>query len=201
MTTQMRPRPPPRNYPIGCHTIRQVPALTDEELARRVGFGQRTRAAHHWTPVAVIERACAMFGDACTILDVGAGIGKLCLVGAQLLPDRHFVGIERDAACVATAQRLARELGLAGRTTFIHGDVLDHAWEDHEALYLFNPFTEARLVPSRRDGHAAELVRAGARLTALRPGTRVVTYHGAGFPTPELELLACEEPLCAWARA
>jgi len=176
-------------------------ALTDEEFDRRVGFGQRSRAAHHWTPVAVIERACAMFGDARTILDVGAGIGKLCLVGARVLPSARFVGIERDAASVATAQRLAHELGVADRTSFLCGDVFDHAWDAYDALYLFNPFAEARQQPARRAAHPVEVARASARLAALRPGTRVVTFHGAGVPTPTLRLVTCDDHLCAWTAA
>jgi 2-polyprenyl-3-methyl-5-hydroxy-6-metoxy-1,4-benzoquinol methylase len=41
---------------------------------------QRERSCLHWTPLDVAQRACALLASepAARVLDIGAGVGKLC---------------------------------------------------------------------------------------------------------------------------
>src|SRR5258708_7840111 len=85
--------------------------------------GIRALSEQHWTPVAVAERAARLLAlaGARRILDVGAGAGKFCIVGA-LCTGAEFVGVERREGLVRVARRAASDLR-ASRATFVHAKV------------------------------------------------------------------------------
>jgi hypothetical protein len=128
----------------------------------------------HWTPSAVARRAVEWLAPAAAmrVLDVGSGIGKLCLIGA-MATSSHWYGVERDGPLVVSAIEAARSLGVGERTSFLHADALSIDWSSFEALYFFNPFDPG-----------TDIARVEARLAALRPGIRVVTYCGFGGAMP-----------------
>lgn len=132
----------------------------------------------HWTPVAVAAHAARFLvrEPGARVLDVGAGAGKLCLVGA-LVTAGSFHGVEQRAALVEAAQATARLLH-EPRACFVHGDALAVAWSGFDAVYLYNPFAD------RPDALDASVRAVQERLEAARPGTRVATYHGFGGAMP-----------------
>jgi predicted RNA methylase len=146
----------------------------------------RELSESHFTPVAVARQAARLLVayPGTRILDLGAGAGKFCLVGA-LTTKGSFTGIERSGSLVETARQVA-VLGRVPRVHFIHGDVADLEFGGYEGFYLFNPFVAwgqegLGLSPARRIA-SIEIVR--ARLAASPRGTRVVTYHGFGGDMP-----------------
>jgi ubiquinone/menaquinone biosynthesis C-methylase UbiE len=128
----------------------------------------------HWTPSAVAARAVEWLApaEAMRVLDVGSGVGKLCLIGA-MRTSSHWYGVERERPLVASAIEAAETLGLRERTCFLHGDALAIDWSAFEALYFYNPFDPG-----------TDIAHVEARLAALRPGVRVVTYCGFGGVMP-----------------
>lgn len=146
-----------------------------------------------WTPVSVALRAAELLvaGPETRVLDVGSGVGKLCLIGALSTP-ASFTGIEHRLEWVRIAEGAARELG-ATRARFVHG-TLDHVdAASFDAFYLFNPFAENlwseaervdRSVELSQARHARDVARAEQLLAATRAGTRVVTFHGFGGTMP-----------------
>ena len=156
--------------------------LYPDEVARLSGV--------HWTPVAVALRAAALLAPepGMRILDVGAGPGKLCCLGAVCCPGTWH-GIERDPALVAVGSQIARWLEVGDRTRFSAGDALASDWRGYDGLYLYNPF-ESQLFGggfARAAGEASyadQVARAEARLGGLSPGARVVTFHGFGGTMP-----------------
>ncbi|MBA3819849.1 MAG: class I SAM-dependent methyltransferase, partial [Deltaproteobacteria bacterium] len=86
---------------------------------------QRLRASVHWTPVRIALRVAELLAPAPGghVLDVGAGVGKVCIIGALGTP-LVWHGIERGGAMVRSARNVARRLGVADRTHFIEGDAL-----------------------------------------------------------------------------
>src|SRR5689334_18357566 len=86
------------------------------EWARRVSRG-------NFTPLAIARRAVALLCDrpGMRVLDVGSGVGKVCLVGA-LTSDARFHGVEQRPHFVAAACAAAAQLGLSERATFACGD-------------------------------------------------------------------------------
>jgi hypothetical protein len=152
----------------------------------------------HWTPIDVAIRVATLLAPKrdTRILDIGAGVGKLCLVGA-MSSTATWVGIERHEACAIAAERLARDLGITTQTRFFHGDVFGMDWDEFDALYLYNPF-ELKLFsetvgPDDPLEYLAQIGAAEDRLARMRVGTRVVTLNGFGGVMPaSYQLLSCE---------
>lgn len=154
----------------------------------------------HWTPVSVALRAAALLAPipGMRVLDVGAGAGKLCCLGA-VVHAGTWHGIERDPSLVAAAAEVARRLGVDHCTSFAAGDALAADWRGFDSLYLYNPFESQRFgggfaLAAGGVGFAEQVAATEARLGELAPGTRVVTFHGFGGEMPaDFALAAIEE--------
>ncbi len=181
----------------------------DERLRSDLAFDdvydERIRAlsSQHWTPVAIAARAARLLtlAGATRILDVGAGAGKFCIVGA-LSTRAELVGVERRADLVAVARAAALQLG-ATRATFIHANVEALPFDGFDGVYLYNPFFEhiSRHLPLvdralERSGRAhRRVVRAiEAKLRAMSAPVVVVTYHGFGGALPRAFSHVADEP-------
>lgn len=142
----------------------------------------RRLSAIHWTPIEVARQAVGLLPSEveAEILDVGAGAGKLCILGA-LLSRSSFVGVEQREELVEAARAAARGLG-AGRARFIQGSAFDLDWSQYQGLYLYNPFGE--LLDPNPEEYQRHVAEAVARLARMPAGTRVVVYHGLGAQMP-----------------
>ncbi|HEX8114495.1 MAG TPA: class I SAM-dependent methyltransferase, partial [Kofleriaceae bacterium] len=162
----------------------------------------RDRSHLHWTPVAVAIRAAELLAPSphgIRVLDVGAGVGKLCLIGA-LVTGAVWWGIEQDAVQISAASHAAWALDVTRRTRFVQGDGSRLSWDGFDAFYFYNPFHTVMLAP-----HASPFVRYATiqgtlrrieqRLAATPPGTRVVTFHGFGGPLPASFTRIAREPV------
>jgi SAM-dependent methyltransferase len=161
----------------------------------------RRLSSLHWTPVSVALRAAALLAPEAgmRILDVGAGPGKLCCVGA-LAYGGTWHGIELNPALVAVATTAARWLEVEHCTSFDAGDGTALDWDRFDSLYFYNPF-ESQLFgygPADRAGWAVfadQVAHAEDRLAQLSPGSRVVTFHGFGGEMPSCFALASTETI------
>lgn len=135
----------------------------------------RHLSAVHWTPYSVALRAAEWLAPEPTtrVLDVGSGVGKLCVIGA-MSTGAEWHGVERHRPAVVAAVEAAQRFGVSHRTHFVHGDALSIGWTEFDSFYFYNPFDIF-------DNHVGEIVE---RLAWLRPGTRVVTFHGLGDDMP-----------------
>jgi predicted RNA methylase len=147
----------------------------------------------HWTPVAVASRAAHLLTDigVTRILDVGAGPGKFCIVGASATT-AHFTGIEQRRNLVEAARSAAFRFG-ADRTRFVHANIVDFDWGPFDGFYLYNPFQEqidGDLLPIDQTLHRspalykAYVASTVAKLNRAPVGTAVVTYNGFGGTMP-----------------
>lgn len=187
MTTHLK-RKPPHQRVSRSTTDRAFDELLPKEL-RRLSRG-------HWTPVDVAIRVAALLSPThqSRILDIGAGIGKVCSIGA-LSSAATWCGVEQHEPFVTTAERLARALGVSDRTMFVHGDAFEIDWCDYDALYLYNPF-ELTLFPEvgrPAPDYRQQVARVQQRLAWLGAGTRVVTFHGFGGVMPSSFELVYQE--------
>ena len=174
----------------------------------------RRASSVHWTPVEVAVRAAALLTDgvvAPSVLDIGAGIGKFCLVAAAVRRRARFHGIEHRKHFVDVARAAATTLGV--EIDFVHGSVATHDPSRYTGFYLFNPFAEN--VASRED-HLDETVELCREIywrdvaatqtffARARLGTRIVTYCGwGGTMPPGYELVSserCAGPLELWEK-
>lgn len=180
--------------------LRDRIALDDAAFDRLYPDAVRRLSVVHWTPVSVALRAAALLAPigGMRVLDIGAGAGKLCCLGA-VAHGGTWHGIERDPALVAAATDVARSLGVDHCTRFFAADALDVDWAGFDSLYLYNPFESQRFGGgfARAAGGAGfdeQVAGTAARLGTLAPGTRVVTFHGFGGEMPDdLALATIEE--------
>jgi SAM-dependent methyltransferase len=191
------PRPPPRGLsaearPVA-RALRTGQRVIDRDLDEVFPLDARRSSKVHWTPVAVAAQAARLLADrpGVTILDVGSGVGKFCLVAAATVRAR-IRGIEQRAHLVDIARCAAAKLEV--NVEFIHGTIASQDPRQVDGIYLFNPFAEnlsptrdridnsVELSPERfrRDVDATEQFLRGARV-----GTRVVTYCGFGGTMPD----------------
>ncbi|MFO7303553.1 MAG: hypothetical protein DIU54_014160 [Acidobacteriota bacterium] len=147
----------------------------------------------YWTPLAVARLAARWLNEAGvrTLVDVGSGAGKFCVVAA-LLTRYSISGVERRGQLVAAARDLAALFDVDDRVTFIEGGVGTAEALAPDAYYFFNPFGEYvfRAVEFDDDGIPTDEdvqrdLDATVGLLARAPaGTFVVTYNGFGGSFP-----------------
>jgi hypothetical protein len=191
--------------------LRAGSALDDAAFDRLYPDAVGRLSIVHWTPVVVARRAAVLLAPIAgmRVLDVGAGAGKLCCLGAVVCAGTWH-GIERDPALVAVATAVARDLEVDHCTRFRAGDALAADWSGYDSVYLYNPFESQRFgggfAHAAGDaGFSEQVAAAEARLAELAPGARVVTFHGfggempPGFALAELEEIEGGE-LALWIR-
>jgi SAM-dependent methyltransferase len=153
----------------------------------------RTVSPQFWTPYAIARRAAELLvvDPSTHVLDVGSGVGKLCIVGAATTGAR-FTGIEHREALVQVAQKTAETYGVE-RARFIAAPIDAVPWTAFDAFYLFNPFAENSFEAGEHLDTTVELSRARyfrdiafvEEMLARAPvGARVLTYHGFGGAMP-----------------
>jgi hypothetical protein len=150
--------------------LRQGRQIPDEHFDRLAAGAGRLR--HHLiasTPLSVASSALSLLtaGEALRVLDVGAGVGKLCIVGA-LTTRAQFTGVEHHLALVRQARSAALRFG-ARRATFIHDSVAHIDLQGFDAIYVFDGAPESP---------ASSTSVVWRKLPAARSGTRIVTYGG-----------------------
>ncbi|TKD05152.1 class I SAM-dependent methyltransferase [Polyangium fumosum] len=153
----------------------------------------RKLSNRYWTPVHVARHAAALFAKhgARRVLDIGAGMGKFCVVAA-ITTNLELSGIEQREGLVTAGREILATYSIP-RVTLIHGTLDDVDFDAYDGFYLFNPFEEGTFAPSQwvdrtiplSEQRASEdAVRVEAALARVRRGTCVVTFHGFGGAIP-----------------
>ncbi|MDB5809060.1 MAG: methyltransferase [Betaproteobacteria bacterium] len=101
------------------------------------------------------------------VIDLGSGDGRNVIAAAKR--GARALGVEYDAPLVEVARRAAAGAGVAGRATFMQGDMFEADISGASVLILF-------LIPEN-------LRKLEAKFRALKPGTRIVsnTYEIPGW--------------------
>jgi SAM-dependent methyltransferase len=115
------------------------------------------------TPDAVVDRMLRMaqVGSADTVVDLGAGDGKIAIAAVKRFGARAL-GIEYNPEMARHAQRNVERAGVAARARIVQGDIFatDFSQATVVTMYLL-PALNLRLRPT---------------ILAMRPGTRVVSH-------------------------
>jgi len=194
--------------------LRSGQPVRDEDFDALLPLEYQRASTRFWTPMHAARCAAQWFEEQGVgrVLDVGAGVGKFCTIGALATRDVSFIGVEYRASLVRVASDVIDVLG-ADRAMVVHGSVQDIHANDYDAFYFFNPFVENVITSSSRLDSSVELsetrqrqdILAAERLLAgARGGTTVVTYFGYGGPMPDGYHLIDEEhaggPLRLWRK-
>lgn len=175
--------------------------LADDEFDMVYSPSTRNMSSTHWTPVAVARRAAKLLSDGqtSTILDVGSGAGKFCLVGA-LTTNNTFVGVEQKLNLVNESSRIGR-LAEINSASFVHANMSEIDWSRFDGFYLFNPFLEhfVNSKGSKKDlamgwqTYTNYVEEVEGKLKCLRSGVRVVLYNGFGGKMPNQYVMLVNE--------
>lgn len=142
------------------------------------------RAPFITTPGSVVEHMLKLAGTqpADVVMDLGSGDGRIVITAAQKFGARG-IGIELDRGLVEESRRNAQRADVAGRVSFVQGDVLtaDLSPASVVTLYLL-PGLIGKLQPRF--------------IYELRPGTRIVAhaFGMVGWKPDRTETLRIAEP-------
>jgi protein-L-isoaspartate O-methyltransferase len=122
------------------------------------------------TPTEIVDRmlTLANVGPNDYLIDLGSGDGRLVIAAVAKYKARGGTGIEIDRDLVKVATGLAEKAGVAGRVTFVAGDLFVADIERATVVTLY-------LLPSMMADVEAKLRK------ELKPGTRVVSHD---YPLP-----------------
>ncbi|MCJ7935924.1 MAG: class I SAM-dependent methyltransferase [Chryseobacterium sp.] len=141
-------------------------------------------ASRHWTPIAVAKMAAEYLAEEpnSKILDIGAGAGKFCLVGAASTKGMFF-GVEQRASLTKISKKIAARHKITN-VEFIHSNINEISFSDYDAFYFFNSFYENidtscliddTILPDR-DLYNTYSDYVKEQLDKTPVGTRLVTY-------------------------
>lgn len=158
--------------------------ISDEEFDAMFPEPLRVHSNRHYTSVFIAQRATAFLteNNRKRILDIGAGTGKFCLVGA-LHSTAHFTGVEYRKELSDAAQDCAKRYNIEN-VSFICANILDLDFSEYDAFYMFNPFLEHRDDTAKIDDAVSFYATAYEQfkehvfqqLDKKKIGTRLVTY-------------------------
>ncbi len=92
-----------------------------------------------WTYGEVIEHISPFFKDCKSVLDIGSGVGKFCLLSAALNKDTNFIGVEIFKEYYNEAVRIKEHLDIKN-ANFINDDFRSLNLDVYDGFYIFNPF-------------------------------------------------------------
>ena len=138
----------------------------------------------HFTPVKVAQVAAQYLVEkpGTKVLDIGAGAGKFCMIGAACT-EGHFVGVEQRENLYRLAKKLSKRHNLE-RIDFIFSNIVEVDFEAFDAIYYFNAFYE-NIFHNGAIDNAVTLDKAlysiytqymREQLSKMPIGTRLATY-------------------------
>jgi precorrin-6B methylase 2 len=139
------------------------------------------------TPRALVEKMLELAGVTARdfVIDLGSGDGRLVIAAAKR--GARALGVEYDAEMVALSKRNAEAAGVAGKASFLQGDMFEADFSRASVLTLF-------LLP----GNLRKLT---PKFLELAPGTRIVTnaYRIDGWE--EIEIAYADGYCVTWCTA
>ena len=145
---------------VGADAFAQATATPQKPFEPTVGQGGKDVV---WvpTPPALVEKMLDMAQVTAkdVVMDLGSGDGRNIIAAAKR--GATAIGVEYNPDMVALSNRLAREAGVAGKATFVEGDMYTADISKATVMALF-------LLPTN-----LERLR-DTFYTQLRPGTRMV---------------------------
>lgn len=148
----------------------------------------------HWSPIAVARQIAEWINPLKQkkIIDIGCGVGKLCIL-LQILTQHRIYGIEQRDNLVQIANEIVNRNGLKN-ISIKNLNMLDLNWEEYDIYYLYNPFqehvsddgpciieTNIELDKKYFVHYTAEVFR---QLTWAKQGKQLITFHGFGGRMP-----------------
>lgn len=158
--------------------------VKDSEFNKLYPVHIKELASRHWTPVEVARTAAEYLAETpnSKVLDIGAGAGKFCLVGAASTRG-IFYGVEQREFLIKISKKIAEKHKISN-VNFIHSNINEVSFSDYNSFYFFNSFYENidltcsidDKVPTDKDLYYAYSDYVRDQLDKTPVGTRLVTY-------------------------
>lgn len=185
--------------------------VKDSEFNELYPIHIKELASRHWTPIAVAKLAAEYLAQTpnSRVLDIGAGAGKFCLVGAASTQG-IFYGVEQRESLIKISKKIAEKHKISN-VNFIHSNINKISFSDYEAFYFFNSFYENidltcsidNKIPTDRDLYYIYSDYVKEQLNKTPVGTRLVTYWSKWDEIPisfDLERTDCNGLLNFWKK-
>lgn len=164
--------------------------MTDFQFDSLLPVSLQTLSPYQWTPELVIQYTWNYLKEqsVSSIMDLGSGVGKFCLILSQYTKNKFPIyGVEDRNELLEVALTLKTNLNLAN-VAFKSQNFLKSFPYGHSHYYLFNPLYEtmkgshsiddSKLKSANLFLHNLQILK---ELLYLCPkGTKLITYHGFG---------------------
>jgi len=159
---------------------------SEEQFNQLYPFSMQVLARRHWTPLSVARKAANFLAAEknVSILDIGSGVGKLCLASAYYKPNAYYYGVEQRKSLIYNAET-ARLILRLENVSFIHGNFTQLDFRNYDHFYFYNAFFENISSADKIDDsidYSGELYNYYNRylfkqLEQKPAGTKLATYH------------------------
>ncbi|WP_317897738.1 class I SAM-dependent methyltransferase [Aurantibacillus circumpalustris] len=174
-------------------TIFKKKSVTEENFNQLLPEYLQEKSRLYFTPIHIARTAALWLTEngEKKVLDIGAGVGKFCITGANYV-NSHFYGIEYRQSLVKLANELISYYKIEN-ATIVNENVINVDFTNYDSFYLYNPFYE-NLIASERLNNEVELKdslygyylkHTEQQLDKTKPGTKLVTFHGNNFEVPD----------------
>lgn len=127
---------------LGIHTHKVERQLKIENLVHQYGNEDFSYQGAGYAVARNLFRAVPMKAGY-SFYDLGAGFGRFIIYGALTGPGK-YTGIEIVEERVKLGQSVIQSIGL-NHAQLVHGNVLDHSFDDGDVFFVFNSFFEKTL--------------------------------------------------------
>jgi hypothetical protein len=158
--------------------------VSDQEFDKVYPAHIRSLSDMHFTSVKAAKTASAFLSEkSISVLDIGAGVGKFCMIGSVGTLGQ-YVGVEQRAIFCDIANQVIDRYHL-DRVEMVNSNIVDIPFREFKAFYFFNAFHENICKDDQIDQstvksldlyiHYSSYVR--DELDSMHKGTRLVTYY------------------------
>lgn len=183
------------------HRLKSGAVVSDDAFDQIYPKSIQKLSRIHWTPVCVAELAARWLirSPKDSVVDIGSGVGKFCLVGA-LTTEGSYLGVELEPSLANLSQLLAKTYHIQ-RVKFVCQDINTLDWTSFQGAYLYNPFSQHVKVSTKKigaegvdfDQFSQYVSIINTKLLSQPLGFRVATYCGyGGDRPPSYDLIAVE---------
>lgn len=174
--------------------IRSRAFLREEEFDSVFPDFYKAQSSVHWSPIKVAQRISDWINPLTksSFVDIGCGVGKLCLL-LRILTDYKIYGIEQRPQMVDIANRII-ESNQFDNISISEKNMLQLNWNLYDIYFLYNPFQEH--IANFRKGIIDHDLNFDAKfytqytcavhreLMFADTGKILITYHGYGGSIP-----------------
>ncbi len=185
--------------------------VTDSEFDRIYSKKMKWVSETHFTPIHIAKMAAAYLAEniGTKVLDVGAGAGKFCMIGAAYTKG-YFYGVEQRKNLCSIAQRISNYYHL-DNVAFINENIINIDFKAFDAFYFFNAFYEnvsllgaidTKIVLDKQLYYDYSYY-VKEQLADMPIGTKLVTFHSFLKEIPnnyQVQFTSFDEKLKFWKK-